>query len=219
MPELSLGQTIARDLTSVAGQQLKSLLNSPSSSNWDLLSLPGTHRHTPLSSLMLACWSQDYLKTSVEFLLDLMTQWEIAGRAFLCGAEPGRSLAERWLKHMQLSGKCRGCQAHACHCCWRTTWARAECPWPCYGQRGRPGQQHHVIPAEQSLYFLSMLLQSLDPRVTLLQGKNLTIFQRWPKNLFILFTWKKVVSVWLQASLRAFQKYTSKVFFAALRKS
>lgn len=80
----------------------------PACSTEICVSLPGTHRHTPVALASLACCSQGYLKISVAFFLDLMTQWGTAGRAFLRRAEPGRSLtAAFWLEHMQLSDKRR----------------------------------------------------------------------------------------------------------------
>lgn len=99
------------DLTSVTGRQLKkSPLNSPSCSMEICVSLPGAHRHTPVASPTLARWSQGYLKTSVEFFLDLMTQWDLQG-------EPS-SAEQNWADRLlQLFGcSARSCQTNTGMC-------------------------------------------------------------------------------------------------------
>lgn len=180
------------------------------------LSVPARHTQAHSGSLAhVSLPSQGYLKTSVEFFLDLMTQWDIVGRAFLRRAELGRSLTEAlWLEHRQLSDKhpqvpgSRPLLSAAAE-----PQAPTESARPCNGKGSRPGQRLRAFPAEPSFYFLSSLFRSLDPTVTLLQGKNGTVFWRWPKSWLHLLIRKTWYRFGCQLSLVPFTSIVARSFW------
>lgn len=186
------------DLTIVTGRQLKSLLNSPSSSNQPktCLSLPGTHRHTPVSSPTTACWS--WLFKDIGGILSWPHDSVGNCRASLPLQSRTRqitywALAEAHAAVRQTPVDARITTVRVC--CWRTTWAHAEFPWPCYGQRGRPGQQHQAFPAEQSFYFLSSFFSVTWSNSNSTPGKESNHILKMTQELIILLMRKSGISL------------------------
>lgn len=211
--ELSV-KPLQTDLPSVTGWQLKSPLKFPLQQQPETcLSLPGTHGHTPVSSPTLACQSQGYLKTlktSVEVLFDLMTQWEIAGWA------SAGSLTEHWLEHRQLSDRHWWVPDHACL-------------WPLLkNQLGSRRISIILLWAERLagtaapqfscwaiILFPLLAFPVTWPQTNFTPEKEPNHILKVTQELIILFMWKKKKCY--QHSVRLplvlFKGYSSKVFF------
>lgn len=198
-------EPLQTDLTSVTGRQLQSPPEPPPqpppAATGDLL-IPARHTQThSVTTPTFACWSQGYLKTSEEFLLDLMTQWEIVGCTFLCRAglrlelEPiyaavtqtplvpesrSRSAAEDPLGlTLNFHDLCSGREAG-----WNTTITLFLL-------------SNHFISSPR---FFSHLI----PHSNSIPGKERKHILKVTQELIILLE-EKVLSMWLPASIGAFQ--------------
>lgn len=204
----ALGSNLGKQLLAVSlgGSYRRPHHTPPTAATRDL---PSPTRHTQAHSVAsptFACQSQDYLKTAVEFSLDLMTQWGIAGRA----SPPLQSGAEAGV------GPC-SCQTNP-SCAWIVpigVCAQDPLGLPLNfhdlaGAERQVGTQHWAFPAEQSFFFLACFLSHLIAHKTSYPGKECNHSVKVTQELSILLIRKKAVSFWLPASIGAFQ---SEVFF------